>query len=152
MISRSAEYAIRSMVYLASTADRLVLNREIAASSGLPPQFLTKLLATLTREGLLISQRGKTGGFRLARPPEEITLFEIVSLFDPRTVRPRCILGRPECSETKSCSIHALWAPLQESFRKDFARTVLADLIASSRGKRRPAARARIRARGRRKG
>ena len=133
MISKSAEYAVRSLAYLALAKDRWVLNREIADELELPPPFLTKLLGTLTREGLLASQRGRTGGFRLARAPESIRLLQIVDPFDRLSDRRQCLLGQSVCSETHSCPLHTQWKRIQDDFRDLFARTTLADVIEDTR-------------------
>ncbi|MBM3287154.1 MAG: Rrf2 family transcriptional regulator [Candidatus Eisenbacteria bacterium] len=136
MISRSAEYAIRSMILLAGAGDRWLLNREIARELSLPPQFLTKILSTLAREGLLMSQRGKGGGFRLARPAEGITLLDVVDPFDRTLLRGGCLLGRTVCSGSKPCMLHSLWAPVQQILRESLAGTTLAGLTRTPQGKR----------------
>lgn len=133
MISKSSEYAVRSLTYLALAGDRWVLNREIAQELELPPPFLTKLLGTLTREGLLASQRGRTGGFRLVRSPESIRLLDIVDPFDRLSDRRQCLLGQSVCSETHSCPLHHSWKAIQDEFRDLFSRTTLADVIAGTR-------------------
>ncbi|MBK8232453.1 MAG: Rrf2 family transcriptional regulator [Candidatus Eisenbacteria bacterium] len=133
MISKSSEYAIRSLAYLALAGDRWVLNREIADELELPSPFLTKLLGTLTREGLLESQRGRTGGFRLAKAPEQIRLLQIVDPFDRLSERRHCLLGQSVCSETHSCPLHTEWKKIQDEFRELFAHTTLAETIATLR-------------------
>lgn len=136
MISRSAEYALRALVYMSQAGDRWAMNREIADELNLPPQFLTKILSTLSREGILASQRGKSGGFRLARDPAKITLLEIVDPFDRLTLRKRCVLGRSRCSDASACILHRTWSPLQDAFRESFAKTTLADIAeGSTRGR-----------------
>lgn len=132
VISRSAEYAIRALAYLAQAGDRWALNREIAEELDLPPQFLTKLLGTLAREGLLGSQRGRSGGFRLARAPREIRLIEIVDPFDRLSGRQQCLLGQDVCSDRYACPLHETWKGIQEEFRSLFGRTTLADVIESA--------------------
>jgi Rrf2 family protein len=95
MISRSATYAVRALTFMAAREpDTWSLNREIAAELALPPQFLTKILRLLAAEGILLSQRGKSGGFRLARPASRITLLEIIDPFDRLSDRRTCLLGQ----------------------------------------------------------
>ena len=64
----------------------------------------------MAREGLVETKRGYRGGYRLARPAEEITLFEILSTVDGPDVFERCLLGLGKCSPKRSCPLHPMWA------------------------------------------
>jgi Rrf2 family protein len=131
MLSRSAEYAIRALTYLAEAGDRWVLNREIAEELELPPQFLTKILGVLAREGLLESQRGRTGGFRLAGDPARIRLLQIVEPFDTLSNKEECLLGQRVCSSANPCPLHEAWRSIREEFRDLFQRTTLDEIVRS---------------------
>lgn len=108
MLSHSASYAIRALAYIgAQPTAGWVMNREIATKLELPPQFLTKLLRVLAGQGILLSSRGRTGGFRLARPAHRITLFEIVEPFESLLDRQEeCVLGQDICSSQRPCPLH----------------------------------------------
>lgn len=133
MISRSASYAIRAMAFIASAdRDSRLLSRDIAESLELPPPFLSKILRTLVEGGLLQSRRGKSGGFRLARPSESITLIEIVDPFDRLTDRRRCLLGQPECSDETGCPLHEEWRPFADAFIEVLGRWKLTDMATAT--------------------
>jgi Rrf2 family protein len=104
------------------------LNREIAAELALPPQFLTKILRVLAAEGILASQRGRSGGFRLARPAERITLLEIVDAFDHISDRRSCLLGQTTCSDENACPLHDQWRRISDSLRRALESRSLAQL------------------------
>jgi Rrf2 family protein len=131
-ISRSSEYAIRALAYIALAGDRWVLNREIAKELSLPPQFLTKILGVLAREGLLESQRGRTGGFRLARSAKKIRLLEIVDPFDRLSSKEPCVLGQSVCDSSEPCPLHDAWRTIREEFRDLFRRTTLDAIVTTS--------------------
>ena len=79
MLSTTAEHAIRAMAYLARVPQgQVVLAREIARETEIPPDYLSKILASLRNAGLLESTRGTNGGYRLLRPAAEIFLVDIV--------------------------------------------------------------------------
>jgi Rrf2 family protein len=80
MLSQKARYALRALQHLADAHDAPGLTplAEIAAAQNIPPKFLTVILSELGREGLVISTRGREGGYRLARPPHEITYGDAV--------------------------------------------------------------------------
>src|SRR5579872_4873352 len=81
--SRSAEYAIRSCVYLASVPDgKFAMARSIAEEEKIPAHFLAKILQELTRKGLLRSNKGPSGGFSLRLPANRIRLLDLVETLD----------------------------------------------------------------------
>ena len=84
MLSRTSGYAIHATLHIAARAgpDNAVPAASVAEALDIPSNYLAKILNTLAREGILASERGRTGGFRLARDPEEITLLDVVEHFD----------------------------------------------------------------------
>jgi Rrf2 family protein len=81
-ISTKAPYALQALIELARSGAGPVPIGELARRRDVPVQFLEQLFATLRRAGLLKSQRGVRGGYTFARPPEEITVLEVVELLD----------------------------------------------------------------------
>ena len=129
MLSRSAEYAVRALSYLARCGeDEWLQSREIAAELDLPPQFLTKILRRLTETGLVTSQRGRSGGFRLNRDPGDISLLAIVVPFEPPQSGVRCLLGQEHCTDQDACPVHARWVTIRSSFFDLLENTTLADV------------------------
>jgi Rrf2 family protein len=107
------------------------LSRQIAEDLGLPSHFLAKVLGTLSARGLLESLRGKTGGYRLARPAAEITLLEIVDPFDGVQGNLPCLVRDVACREETRCAIHTRWQHVHNTFFEFLETTTLADLIGS---------------------
>jgi Rrf2 family protein len=86
--SRSAEYAIRSFVYLARVpTGKFAMARHIAKEEQIPAHFLAKILQELTRKGLLRSNKGPSGGFALRVPASEIRLLDLVEALDGKTLK-----------------------------------------------------------------
>ena len=132
MLSRSSEYAIRALAYLAgNTANgegSWVLSRQIGEELGIPSPFLAKILQTLASEGILESQRGRKGGFRLARPADQTSLFEIVEPFDRLGQQRLCVLGQKTCSPEAACPLHETWHATLSAFEQALRDTSLADV------------------------
>ena len=78
MLSQTTEYALRLVVQLASERDRPVTIPELARATKIPSGYLAKVLRQLSRAGLVHSQRGPNGGSVLLRPPEEVTVLDVV--------------------------------------------------------------------------
>ncbi len=131
MLSGTAEYALRAVVYLARENDlgKHVRANDLAEAVNVPRNYLSKILHELSRGGVLQSTRGKGGGFRLAVPPEELSLLHIVSLFDQIGEQRRCLLGRLECSDRDPCPVHGRWKATAEQIAAFFRDTTVADVI-----------------------
>jgi len=117
---------------LASMANRpdsaLIGVGDIAREIGAPRNYLGKLLRPLTQEGLVISQKGKGGGFRLARPAGEITLFDVVEPIEEVSRWEGCFLGRNKCAGKTPCALHDRWKSLRASYLKFLKSTTVADV------------------------
>ncbi len=83
MFSQTTEYALRVVVYLASRGKQPATNREISKATHVPQGYLAKILQTLSRGGLVQSQRGLHGGSILRRDPAKLTLLDVISIVDP---------------------------------------------------------------------
>ena len=81
-VTSKSRYAVVAMAELARSGSRPVPIAQVAERRGMPVQFLEQLFSTLRRDGLLQSQRGVKGGYTLARPPEDITVLEVVQALD----------------------------------------------------------------------
>ncbi len=131
-LSRTAEYALRTMACLARTAGRQnVRARDLAPVAGVPLPFLSKVLRRLTAAGLLTSQKGHGGGFALARQPREIRFVDVLRAVDFEPAADHCLFGWEECNADNPCPLHPEWAELKETI-EDWARTrTLADVLRS---------------------
>ena len=129
MLTRSSEYAIRALTYMGTQRGRgWMLSRKIAEELDMPPPFLAKVLQTLSGIGVLESQRGRGGGFRLRRDPATLTLLEIVEPFDHLEQRRLCVLGQKLCSDDTACPLHHTWKGVLNAFLKALRETTLADV------------------------
>ena len=133
MISRTAEYAIRAMVALRShAAGAPMLAREISRQTGIPQNYLSKIMHSLGRAGLVSSVRGPGGGFQLRKPSKRVTAYEIVALFEDVGSRRRCFLGKDTCSDEHSCSAHEMWKRVWAVYEDFLQKTTLTTLAADT--------------------
>lgn len=129
-ISRSSEYAIRALTYLAKREGQsFCLAREMAEAMSIPAPFLGKCLQPLVARGILISQRGRNGGFQLALPASEIPLYDIVDSQEHLGRARQCFLGQAECSDERACPMHDFWSTASTDFIGRLANTTLADIL-----------------------
>src|SRR5579862_3228402 len=117
MFSRSAEYAIRALTFLAKQEPgKLSGARQIAEAESIPMPFLWKILQKLAAKKLVRSFRGVRGGYELARPPARTTLDRILKELGESEALERCILGFAECNAKTPCPLHSLWAERRKTF------------------------------------
>ncbi|MBM3975795.1 MAG: Rrf2 family transcriptional regulator [Planctomycetes bacterium] len=129
-LRQSSEYAIRALTYLALRASSdFVVTERIARELGLPQHYLAKLLKPFVDRGVLLSRRGRLGGFRMNRAPEQLTLQEIVAVHEPPTALRACMLG-PQCpGPPDECPLHELNRRLAHDLEAVLRVTTLADLV-----------------------
>jgi Rrf2 family transcriptional regulator, iron-sulfur cluster assembly transcription factor len=105
--SRPCQHAVRALVHLAMhQGEMLCTVQEIAKAEELPAPALAAVLQNLVRGGLVRSQKGPGGGFSLARPPAELTLYDIMETVDTRWELFTCAIGLEECSDETPCPVH----------------------------------------------
>ncbi len=128
MISQTAEYALRAAVCLGVDAHRSLTTLELAALGHIPSGYLAKVMQSLSRAGLVHSQRGVHGGFTLARPPHELTLLEVINAVDPiARVRP-CPCAGPG-STVPLCSLDTRIMEAVAVAEAHLQRCTISDLI-----------------------
>ena len=129
MLSHTAEYALRAVLYLAERGHPgSIPVDEMADALGIPANYLSKTLQVLVRARVLSSLRGPHGGFQLAVAPEDLSLMRVVAPFDPVVERRRCLLGRPDCSDRNPCAAHDRWKATAEKVANFFRSTTVADV------------------------
>jgi Rrf2 family iron-sulfur cluster assembly transcriptional regulator len=117
-LTRKGEYAIRGIVYLAGRPiDKVCLLSDIAAAVDVPPTFLAKIFQQFSKIGLVKSFRGTGGGFMLGRPPENITLLEVVEAVEGPINPNRCVVTPSDCDRSGYCNVHPVWSRVQADVR-----------------------------------
>ncbi len=133
MLSQKCKYALRALLMLAEARpDELVLVQEIAGRQNVPRKFLELILLELKRHGFVFSQRGRGGGYCLARPGDSITFGQVVRAIDgPLAPLPcasvsgyrRCA----DCSDERTCTIRKVMRSVRDAMADILDRTTLAD-------------------------
>ena len=129
MLSTTAEYALRALISLAQEPEKATLGRDLAAASGVPANYLSKILLDLKKAGFVQAVRGTGGGYRMGRPPEEVRLMDVVEFIDGSAARPGCFLaGSNACSDDDPCLAHDRWAAVRDQYVTFLESTTLADV------------------------
>jgi FeS assembly SUF system regulator len=131
-LSRLADYGVVLACQMAVKAEGCHNAFDLAAATGLPAPTVSKLLAALARAGVLVSQRGAKGGYRLARAPEAITAADIVSAVDGPIALTVCIEhGAGACDVESLCPTRSGWRRINDAVRDAMKSVSLAELAFS---------------------
>ncbi|HNT23876.1 MAG TPA: Rrf2 family transcriptional regulator [Anaerolineales bacterium] len=129
-ITRQADYAVRAMVYLAQLGpERRAATSQIAQEKQIPPSFLAKIVSQLSVAGLLQTSRGARGGVSLARPPEEISLLDVVEAIDGPILLNECVGDNGGCMFGDDCPMKPVWCDAQHELVERLSKTNFAHLL-----------------------
>ena len=132
-LKRRSDYTIRAMICIGRhPGPDLPQARQIAAQMEVPYKYLTHILANLVNKGFLTAKAGPLGGYLLARPADQITLWDLVEAADEYAgLAPSCVLADGPCDWETVCPVHDTWAHAQDAFTAALAAETLADVVAT---------------------
>lgn len=140
MLDLTSIYGLRAMATLASLGPGESLNAAgLAERTGVPQQYLSKVMRKFVLAKLVRSQRGPGGGFMLMKAPASIRLDDVLQAIERRPAG-GCAFGYAACDPDHPCQLHPLWAHLQRSLAEWSNSYTLADLLAAPTTKTRPRA------------
>jgi Rrf2 family protein len=130
-LGRRADYAVRAVLDMAkhweSTERRK--SREIASEMGIPEKYLPQVLAALVRSGLVVSETGPDGGYRLAADPDSTTLLAVIEAVEGPLASRECVLRGGPCHWDIRCAIHESWSGAQDAMRDRLNETTFGYLV-----------------------
>jgi len=132
-VSAKVDYALRAMAELAAAPPGWTTAEQLASAQRIPPKFLESILAQLRSGGLVASQRGAEGGYRLARPAGEISVAEIIRELEGPIATVRGV--RPDELDYggAAAGLRDVWLELRTQIRGVLEQTTLADIAAAQR-------------------
>ncbi|QHA89423.1 RrF2 family transcriptional regulator [Serratia rhizosphaerae] len=139
-ITVSVEYGIHCLLWLVDNPQRALSSRELAELQGISPSFLAKIFPRLEKAGIVTSSEGVRGGYRLARPADEITFLDMIDaieghkpLFECQEVRQRCAIfdnPPPDWAVSDRCAVHGVILQAEKAMRNALAKQTLGSVAA----------------------
>jgi Rrf2 family protein len=129
VLSQTVEYALRAACFLADRSPAPQTTQQIAKVTKVPGAYLSKILQQLGRAGIVRSQRGMNGGISLVKPPDELTILEVVNAVDPVQRIRECPLGLPAHGK-RLCPLHRRMDNALAAMEEAFGGTTLAEVLA----------------------
>ena len=106
----------------------------VSASMAIPERFLPRVMSDLVASGLVVGRRGRSGGYRLARPAERISLLDIIAAAEPEPDPRTCILRGGPCGVNGHCAVHDAFSGAREAMLERLAATSLAEVVRTGFG------------------
>ncbi len=133
MVSQTGRYALRILGHLADHPGERLRGHEIAQATGIPANYLTKLLNQLRKRGFVESQKGWGGGFALRSEALGVRIAEVIELFEGPADHAGCVFELRECDEHKPCPLHGHWEKVRSSLHAMMNAVSIRDLATSTR-------------------
>ena len=134
--SNACCYAIRALTRLALLRPEGYVLLDELCDEDLPRHFVAKILQDLVRKGLLVSAKGRGGGFALSRHPAQITLYDIAAQVDGVRWLNACVVGLARCDDQQPCPQHEHWKPIRAQLKDYFQQTTLEQMAQALERKR----------------
>lgn len=131
-ISAKADYAVRALAVLAAAGAVPMTVAELSAAQGIPANFLQTILQRLRQRGLVSSHRGSDGGYRLARPPEQITVADVLRAIDGPLAAVRGQPTEEVAYPGVAGPLKDVWLALRASMRRVIEHVTLADIVSET--------------------
>jgi Rrf2 family protein len=130
MVSQTARYALHILGYLRQSRGGLVRGEEIAEATGIPSNYLSKILSQLRKHGIVDSRKGWGGGFALRESALERPIRDVLEIIDgvESTVRTDCVFGLPACDANNPCPLHPYWEQIRRTHEEMLVQTRIGDL------------------------
>jgi len=136
-INRQTDYAVRVVLALAKRGEVIRLSTtEIQQEMLIPPALMTRIVAQLSREGLINTFPGRDGGLMLPRPASQITLKDIVEAFEGPILLSECMQakGEDDCPFRTNCPVRTKWGRVQVAMLREMASITFEDLVQETLG------------------
>jgi Rrf2 family transcriptional regulator, cysteine metabolism repressor len=128
-ISTKAQYGLRALVDIARQPGEVVPLKDVSRRQGISQAYLEQIASNLRRSGFIKSVRGASGGYRLARVPEQINAYDVVVALEGSIAPVECVEHDHSCERSGLCSTEGLWRRVDNALRQVLGASTLADLI-----------------------
>ena len=128
-ISTKAQYGLRALVDIARQSAEVVPLKDVSRRQGISQAYLEQIASNLRRSGFIKSVRGASGGYKLARVPDQISAYDVVVALEGSIAPVDCVESDHSCERSGLCSTEWLWRRVDSALRQVLGASTLADLI-----------------------
>ena len=128
-ISKLTDYGTVLLAHLAANQTGVCSAADVASATGIAPPTVSKLLKSLARAGLVTSTRGANGGYRLSRPPQNISAADVIDALEGPVSITECSSSDSDCEHEGVCSVGGAWQRINVAIRQALKDVTLNDLL-----------------------
>lgn len=128
-LTRRGDYAIRAVIALARHAPDVVGTTRLADETGIPRRFVAQVMSEVVRSGIAGARLGRSGGYRLCRPADQVSVLDVVALVEADLVRRTCVLRDAPCGLDGTCDVHGVFMAAQEALLHELDGATIASLV-----------------------
>lgn len=128
-ITNATEYAIRAIIFMGLNPEKVFTANELFIEIDVPQKFLSKILQKLAQKKILISIRGIKGGFKIGKPLDTLTLYDIVEAIDGPLALNKCLIDGFDCRRERYCPVHEIWEEAQKELKKVLSKKTLKNIV-----------------------
>jgi Rrf2 family protein len=121
-IPKKIDYAVQLLRYL-HTAEDVVSLRDVSTSLDIPFLFLQQIAQELRSQGYIEAKRGASGGYKLAKDIQDLTIHDVMVLFNERVEVVACATDETACHKSKSCTVKHVWKGVHHNLEQIFSST-----------------------------
>jgi len=126
-LSKTSKYAIKLLTHMAVSQEETFRSKELCENLEIPYKYLSSIITTLTKAGILQSSKGRNGGISFACDLNEITLTQIISITENSNIH-ECVMGLGNCNVHKKCILHDSWNEPKQQIIDKFLEQSLEDI------------------------
>jgi Rrf2 family transcriptional regulator, cysteine metabolism repressor len=129
LLTKQTDYAVRALLHIAMTHPNILSSRVISEENDIPLSFLRQIIKQLKAQGILSSRKGKMGGVYLLRNPEDISLEELVTIFQGPIRLTECLFRKTLCPNRPTCVLRSRLKKVEEKVKEEFSQITLEVLL-----------------------
>jgi len=129
LITRDTDYALRAICFIVKQKNKIVAVGELVKELKIPRPFLRKILQVLNKKGILVSYKGKGGGFSLAKPAEKIYLSDLMRIFQGRFQLNECLFKKVLCPNIRKCPLRKKMDKIEGYVIRELKPITIASLL-----------------------
>lgn len=131
-LTKRGDYAIRAVIALGRHAPEVIGAPRLAEETGIPRHFVVQVMSDIVRSGIAEARLGRAGGYRLARPAQDVTMLDVVAAVERDLGRHACVLRNAPCGEDGTCDVHDVFSTAQAALLDVLRSATIASLLATS--------------------
>ncbi|MFQ5952150.1 MAG: RrF2 family transcriptional regulator [Candidatus Omnitrophota bacterium] len=129
LILKNTDYAMRALCFMAKDKEKIYSVAELSQELEIPSPFLKKILQKLDEKKIITSHRGRSGGFKMALPPNRIFLVDLIKIFQGPINLNKCFIKQKICPDIRTCALRSIVAKIEDNVKQELESVTIESLL-----------------------